>query len=359
MSIYPDNKTLRNAADHGYKFLVNSMWYKQNGGFNMYYDKNNNQNQLIKSVYGNAFALYGLSEYAKINKSAEVIEWIKKAFQWMEESAHDSLNKGYYSMGVGSIVKESQAKLNEKRTSKEDPFGKDQNSSIHILEALTNTYQVLKTEKIKQRLYEMLCLVRDTMVTPDGYLKLYYSRNWVAVSNRDSSEKYIRQQIESDHISFGHNIETAFLIIDASKTLYGKVDPVSLKIAKKLIDHTMANGFDSNYYGLMDKGYLFKGKSKIEIIDSTKVWWAQAEALNALALISSYFPGEKKYKEAFFDMWQYVQKEIIDHKNGGWYDSGIDKSPKSKQALKAQIWKGNYHDGRALMLLMEYSKQKK
>ena len=33
----------------------------------------------------------------------------------------------------------------------------------------------------------MLTLVRDTMVDPDGYLHLYFSRKWDPVIYRDSS----------------------------------------------------------------------------------------------------------------------------------------------------------------------------
>ena len=360
-SIFPENKIFRSAADHGYQFLTQKMWDKKRGGFFLNYHSNIDsiEKQEYKLVYGNAFALYALAEYAKINKSKEVIDWINKTLEWMENNAHDSVFKGYHNLILAKKEKHPKQEANEmiKRAGWGDPSGKDQNSSIHILEALTNVYQVMPTENVKQRLSEMLHLVRDTMVTKDGYLNLYFKKDWTAISNRDSSEKYIRANIFADHISFGHNIETAYLIIDASKTLYGKPDSASLSIAKKLVDHTLENGFDKDYYGLLDKGYLFKGKSKIEIVDSTKVWWSQAEALHSLALMSSYYPNESKYKDAFYKMWQYIEKEMIDHENGGWYASGIDKTPSSKLAPKAHAWKGNYHDGRALMMIYEYSKK--
>jgi mannobiose 2-epimerase len=360
LSYFPENKTFRLAADHGFKYLTEKMWDNKNGGFNQYYIKNDSAENLgSKTSYGNAFALFAISEYAKVNKDPEVLGWVSKVFQWMDDNAHDSIYKGYYSVVSDKGFKNPGNKVNSglNRGILGKELDKDQNSSIHILEALTTTYQVLKNEKVKQRLAEMLQLVSDTMVTPDGYLNLYFNRNWAPYLNCDSSEQYIRKNIYFDHISFGHNIETAYLIIDASISLNGKVDPKSLEIAKKLVDHTLANGFDKQFYGLLDKGYQFKGQQKIEIMDSTKVWWAQAESLNALALMSSYYPNEKIYGEAFYNMWQYVEKEIIDHKNGGWYDSGLDKSPKSKFAPKAQMWKANYHDGRSLMLLLEYAKK--
>ena len=40
---------------------------------------------------------------------------------------------------------------------------------------------------------------------------------------------------------------------------------------------------------------------------------------------------------------------LIDHEHGDWYQGGLDKQPQYKKALKGQIWKGTYHNFRALM----------
>ena len=42
-----------------------------------------------KLIYGNSFALYALSEYARINTDPAVLEWVKKTFTWLETYAHD------------------------------------------------------------------------------------------------------------------------------------------------------------------------------------------------------------------------------------------------------------------------------
>jgi mannobiose 2-epimerase len=39
---------------------------------------------------------------------------------------------------------------------------------------------------------------------------------------------------------------------------------------------------------------------------------------------------------------------LIDYVNGDWYEEGLDKEPKRKTALKGHIWKGTYHNFRAL-----------
>ena len=230
-----------------------------------------------------------------------------------------------------------------------DPTWKDQNSSIHLMEALTILYQVLPTSIVKERLEEMLHLVRDTMVNPGGFLHLYFDQDWQPINHQDSSRAFILENLKYDHKSFGHDIETAYLLIEAAEVLYGKADPKTIEVAKKLVDHTIKYGFDQDFYGLFDRGYRFDQTGEIEIVNRQKVWWAQAEAWHALALISQFFPEDPTYPEACQKMWDYIKKEMIDTEHGGWYSSGLDENPESKMNKKASPWKGAYHNGRALM----------
>jgi cellobiose epimerase len=362
-SFFPGNAVYRKAADHGYQFLTTQMWDEKNGGFYQYFypDSSQTRDPSYKLIYGNSFALYALSEYARINRDPAVLEWVRKTFTWLETNAHDPVHLGYFNMvlpghPVPPVDPASQDII--KRVNWSGADQKDQNTSIHLLESLTTAYEVLPDSLVKTRLTEMLRLVRDTMVDPDGYLHLYFSRNWKAVLNRDSSRQYVLQHLNVDHVSFGHNIETAFLLAEASEKLYGKPDPKTLLVAKKLIDHTLSYGFDHDYYGVFDRGYFFSGSKGIEIVDSAKSWWAQAEAWHALAMFSSLYPQEAVYRDAFQKMWTYIQKEVIDPQYGGWYNSGLDKSPENKTFRKAHAWKGCYHDVRAMIQVVSYTRQK-
>jgi cellobiose epimerase len=353
--LYPENPVFKDAADHGYKFLIENMWNKEKGGYNLYVKEKNPRYQLI---YGNSFALFALAEYARINPSKEVIGWVERTFDWIDSVAHDDKLLGYHTLILSEELKAdipgNRAFISQQGWG--NPDWKDQNTSIHLLEAFTATWQVLPLIKVKGRLKEMLYLVSKTMVQPDSCLKLYFTNVWQPIDNSEKTRKEILKQQNYDHISFGHNIETAYLIIDASKALYGTVDNESLAIAKKLTDHTLKYGFAPNYYGLYDRGYQFDKVGKIEIIKKSKEWWAQFEAWHTLALMSSYFPYEKQYQVAFQQMWKYLQNELIDHKYGGCYNYGVDETPESKKAKKAYSWKCPYHDGRALMMVTGYTK---
>jgi mannobiose 2-epimerase len=355
--MFPDNPVYRKAADHGYKFLTTQMWDSIKGGFyeNCFSDSAQKTDASFKLTYGNSFALYALSEYAQINKDQTVLNWVRKSFNWLETEMHDPELKGYYNIWIQSDNYRAEA---IKKAGWGNADWKDQNTSIHLMEALTAAYRVLPEQAVKDRLTEMLELVRDTMTTSEGYLRLFFTKTWQPISLSDSSKDYIIKKPYFDHISFGHNIETAYLLVDASEALYGSIDSVTLKVATKLIDHTIKYGFDKDFYGLFDKGYRFKPSENIEVIDSAKVWWAQAEAWHALALFSEIYPDNTVYPDAFKKMWGYINDNVIDHEYGGWYNSGTDSDPQTIRQRKAHAWKSCYHDGRAMMMVMKYASEK-
>ena len=271
----------------------------------------------------------------------------KQTFLWLEKHSHDPNYKGYYQhlQRDGTPVIRG---ADVKNTS--DLGYKDQNSSIHLLEAFTELYQVWKDPLVKERLQEMLVLIRDKIVTPKGYLQLFFTPDWKPISFRDSSEQSILQHRNLDHVSFGHDVETAYLMQEATEALGNMHDAKTLAIGKKMVDHALRNGWDDNLGGFYDEGYYFKDKPGITIINKSKNWWAQAEALNTLLIMAQLYPDDPMhYLQHFYKQWDYVQTYLIDHEHGDWYEEGLDNEPQRKTALKAQIWKGSYHNFRALM----------
>ena len=65
--------------------------------------------------------------------------------------------------------------------------------------------------------------------------------------------------------------------------------------------------------------------------------------------MTKLFPDQKNYFQAFKQQWQYIDKYMIDHENGGWYGEGLDRSPKYNRRKKGYDWKVNYHTSRAML----------
>lgn len=334
-------------ARHGFNFLRKHMWDSVYGGFFNLRSKNGGyldqmyRNQ--KMAYGNVFAIYGLVSYYNLIKDTAALDLAKKTFLWLDKNSYDKTYGGY----VDAMNQDGTwlAKHNKPGS----PALKDYNSSIHILEAFTELYKVWPDTLVKNRLQHMLTLVRGTFVDPEGYLRLYFTEDWKHVTNRDSGLEVIKERKAMDHISFGHDVETAFLLLEASHALNLKNDTITLRIARKLVDHSLENGFDQNTGGFYGEGYYVKGSDSITILEKKAQWWVQAEGLNALLLMSKIYPEDKRYRMAFEKIWKFIDTNLIDKEHGEWYIEGLNFSPESKNSPKASIWKVNYHNSRALM----------
>ncbi|MDN3584855.1 AGE family epimerase/isomerase [Mucilaginibacter flavus] len=337
-------------ARHGFEFLKNTMWDKQYGGFYTFTDRQGNVKAgsfAPKEAYGNSFAIYGLATYYEASGDTSALNLAKQCFWWLEKHSHDNVYKGYFQ----HMQRDGTPIMRDATVSSTAELGyKDQNSSIHLLESLTELYSVWPNPLVKERLNELFLLVRDTITNEKGNLILFFKPDWTPVSYKDSTEAIIKRHHGLDHVSFGHNVETAYLLLEASAVLGIENDATTLQIGKKMVDDALENGWDNKIGGFYDEGYYFKDKPGITIIADTKNWWAQAEGLNALLMMADQYPDDShKYFDKFKMLWQYTQTYLIDSVHGDWYQGGIDKQPGYKMALKGQIWKGTYHNLRALM----------
>lgn len=353
--LYRDKKYYIACARHGFRFLRDVMWDSTYGGFyNMVSreGKVKTDERAPKEAYGNAFAMYALAAYYKASGDKEALELAKKAFHWLEQHSHDPVHKGYFQ----HLQRNGEPVTRPANASSFSDLGyKDQNSSIHLLEAFTALYEVWKDPLLKERLREMLVLIRDTITSSKGYLQLFFQPDWTPVSFRDSSEAVIKTHKYLDHVSFGHDVETAYLILEASHVLGLKLD---LTVPKRMVDHALLNGWDSTLGGFYDEGYYFKNKTGITILKDSKNWWAQAEGLNTLLIMADLFPKDSmRYYERFKQQWNYIDTYIIDHEYGEWFEEGLDKEPQRKTALKGHIWKATYHQFRALSNCMQRLQQ--
>lgn len=346
---YPLIEYYHDGAENGFQFLRDFMWDEKYGGFHTMVNREGElieQTEAAKTAYGNAFAIYGLAAYYDATGDEEALQLAKDTFMWLEEHSHDQEHLGYFQhlKRDGTPVQRS-----TDTPSTSDLGYKDQNSSIHLLEAFTELYRVWPDELLRERLHEMLLLIRDIITNEKGYMTLFFEPDWTPVSFQDSSQEAIDDHYYLDHVSIGHDVETAFLLTEASHVLDLENDQRTDTVAKKMADHALKVGFDEEHGGFYDGGYYFEGEDTLTIIRETKNWWAQAEGLNTLLLMAKLYPtDEQNYFQNFEKQWVYIDTYLIDHENGGWYEGGIDKQPDIVSSQKGHIWKTTYHNYRAL-----------
>ncbi len=326
-------------ARHGVEYLDRTMRDGPEGGFHWILDAGGKVDPALgveKHVYGTAFALYAASKAYEVTSEPRALAVARDAFAWLERHAHDAEHLGYFE----ALTREGRPitawSPDEPAPRRADRLGiyygfKTMNSHIHLLEAVAEFYRVEPTAAVRARLEELLAIVRDRIAAEPGALNLYLSRDWKAAPAHDS---------------FGHDVETAFLLVEAAGILGRPDDVPTWKVARSLVDHALDWGWDERHGGFYDKGDSF-GQAAY---DTTKVWWTQAEGCNALLLMHRKF-GEKspRYWDAFRKQWDFIDRHLIDHDRGGWYwETRADGSPLG-EPRKANQWKANYHTARAMM----------
>lgn len=346
---YPDQTHYIEGAKIGFEFIRDKFWDKENGGFHTLLDRQGNvigNGDEAKTAYGNAFGIYGLAAFFDASGDSSALELAKKAFMWLEEHSHDPAHGGYFQ----SLAKDGTPLKRTDDTPSTSTIGyKDQNSSIHLLEAFTELYAVWKDPLLRERLEELLVIIRDRIVQEQGYLQLFLYPDWTPVSFREETREEIAKHHSIDHVSYGHDVETAYLMMEASHVLGLKNDKKTWEIGKKMVDHALKYGWDDEVGGFYDGGYYFKGDKEPEVVKDTKNWWAQAEGLNTLLIMADLYPDdERDYFSKFEKQWDYIQKYLIDQKHGEWYSGGLDKEPHHSKTPKGHIWKTAYHNFRSL-----------
>jgi mannobiose 2-epimerase len=326
-------------ARHGVAYLDTVIRDREQGGFHWAVGPDGKVSARIgteKHIYGTSFVIYSASKAYEVTKDPRALAVARDAFAWLERHAHDAQRGGYFEALTrdGTPILERDDRLPPGRRT--DRLGvyygfKSMNSHIHLLEAVAALSRVDKSGLVKERLRELLGVVRDKVGVDPGALNLYLTPDWQATPAHDS---------------FGHDVETAYLLVEAAEALGIPEDPATWRRARMLIDHALDWGWDDELGGFYDKGEVFAGPA----FDRTKVWWTQAEGLNALLLMHRRFRGETdRYGKAFLKQWQFIEAHQIDPVHGGWFGETTREGKMLGNGDKANAWKVNYHTSRALM----------
>ena len=325
-------------ARHGIDYLTNVLWDKQDGGFFWGLEDDGKISPYYtdgKHLYGMSFAIYGLAAAYQATHDPKALEFAQRGFHWIEAHAHDDKNTGYFEW----LTRDGKPYVAHPETGKIEgcpvslfPVGyKSMNTHIHMLEAYSQLYEVWKDDALRKRLVELLEIVRDKVSVEPGAMNLYFTNAWLAFP---------------DHDSYGHDVEAAYLMLEAEDVLGVPHDPRTERMAKMLVDHALNYGWDDSYGGFFRDGTTF-GPTE----DKLKEWWVEFEGLNALLIMhQKYGRDDSRYFKAFQHQWQFLKNDQTDAEYHGVHELiGTDGKPVGGNGTKGRIWKGAYHDGRALL----------
>jgi len=302
---------------HGVRYLSDVMWDREAGGFHTHVDLAGRAVPAdSRPVYGQAFAIYGLAAAHAAAGDAEPLDLAKRAWRVVEDRYRDGLGPGYRS-AVGDASIDGPA------------AHRTMNDHIHLLEAYAELLRSWPDPELRKRTEELLAFVRDRLFVEPGclYLALWPDGRVVPAP-----------------VSFGHDVETAFLMIEAEEALGREPSVATLRAARMLVDHALARGYDPA------RGQLFEyGSAYGPPIDRSVQWWAQFEAFHAFQLMDERFGREDaRYGAAFTRAWALARDAFADPKHPGVCPQ-MDERGEVRCDSKSHNWFASYHTARALL----------
>ena len=311
------DSSLLESATHAYQFLKDYCVDNEFGGvfWSLTYD--GTPEDTTKHTYNQAFSIYALASYYDASKNPEALEIAWKLYDLVESKCKDKY--GYLEAFTRSFEPEENDKLSENGVIAE----KTMNTLLHVFEAYTELYRVTKAEKVAKQIRFMMDIIKDKVFNKEiGRQEVFFDKTWNSLI---------------DLYSYGHDIETAWLVDRGLEVLDDEAYTNMLSPITKIITE--------NIYNRAYIDHSLVNESENGVVDTTRVWWVQAEAV--VGFLNGYQKqGDKKFLDASEDIWNYIKKYFIDKRNGSeWFWSvQEDHTPNEKPIVEP--WKCPYHNGR-------------
>lgn len=313
-------------AERAFKYLSEYFYDPEFNGLFWSLNADKTPKDTKNQIYALAFAIYGLSEFYAISKDLKALEIAIDLYKSIQKHSYDPINKGYLEAFTRDWQPIEDLRLSDKDANEK----KTMNTHLHIIEAYANLFKVWKDETLQKDGIELLETIEKHFInTETGHLRLFFDENWVE---------------KPDVVSYGHDIEAAWLLLQCAEVFENKNLISNYKKHAVQIAEVTKEGLDT------DGGLWYEFEPKENKLIAEKHWWVQAEAL--IGFYNAYqLTGNEDYLEIAFKNWEFIQKHILDLKNGEWF-WGIYRDYSLIEKDKAGFWKCPYHNSRACLELI-------
>jgi cellobiose epimerase len=281
-----------------------------------------------KHHYAQAFAIYGLSEYYRATGQSESLELAQTLFQLLEKHAFDPVFGGYIEGSSRTWETLTDMRLSDRDLN----CRKSMNTMLHILEAYTNLLRVWPDAALQAQHRALIEIFLQHIVDPaTGHFKLFFDDRWDSLL---------------PNVSFGHDIEGSWLLLEAAgvqadPVLLARVRQASLQIASAVYQD-----------GLEPDGSLPYEAGPQVLVDSDKSWWVQAEAM--LGFYNAYqLSGQPRFAQAARHSWDYIQANMVDRVHGDWIKKIHQDGTVDVNYYKVGPWECPYHHSRACFEMLD------
>lgn len=306
-------------ADHAYCFLREHCIDRELGGVYWSVRHDGTVADDTKHTYNQAFAVYALAAYAQASGKQEALDLAWEIFHTIETKCRDE--KGY----LEALTRDFRPVSNEKLSDNGIVASRTMNTFLHVFEGYSGLYHATGDDRIAARLREMLDMF---------YTKIYHPQ-------RRRQEVFFNDDYQPilDLHSYGHDIESAWLLdwgcsLMEDETLNAKLIPVLTEMAQ--------NVYEKAYHG---SGLYNECQNGVD--DENRIWWVQAETVVGFMNAWQRNPDKIYFLEAAKEVWQYIQKEIIDPRSGSeWFWLVHPDGTPGRNKEIVGPWKCPYHNGR-------------
>lgn len=317
-------------AAHGFDYLRRRMLDARHGGYHWAVDAHGGVADATKHLYGQAFALFALSEYIALTDDADARALAAALWRIIDERARDTTHGGYVELWQSDWSPQRNAKVWHMGA----PAGvKTLNTHLHLLEAFTAYQRAQPSADVAARVEALREILTGRVVRAPGALTTdQFAADW---SPRTGGR--------FGRVSYGHDVERAWLLLDACDALQ-RDRAQTLAHAELIFDDVLRLGFDHDDGGLYSDGPLHESAD-----GRHKVWWPQAELLVA-AMVMDRATGRPRYAACFSRTLDWVMRRQVDWSAGDWHR---DITPDGRiEGNKADAWKTAYHAGRAILMCL-------
>lgn len=314
-------------AKRAYHYVSDYFLDEKHGGVYWLLNADGSVNDSRKHMYAQGFAVYALSEYFGAFGDENALSRAKKIFLLMEEHGHDPEFGGYYECFSHDWKLLDDVRLSEKDIN--EP--KSMNTHLHVLEGYTNLYRYWPNEQLKNAITQLIQVFKDHIINKrNNSLFMFLDVDWTP---------------KSFDISFGHDIEATWLIMEAVEV----IDDLNLNTRIREITFKMAESVLEN--GLNSDGSLINEMHADGSVETIRDYWPQAEGV--VGLLQAYeFSDNPKFLTAASEMWEYIIDFLVDREYGEWNES-VNEDGVALRIDKVREWKGPYHGGRACLEIMK------
>jgi cellobiose epimerase len=317
-------------ARHAYEYLTSAFLDKEFGGMYWWLDASGYPLNDRKQTYGQAFAIYALTEMHRATGEAAPLELAQELFELIEKYSHDPLYGGYL-----EGCTRSWGPLDDMRLSEKEPYNspKSMNTLLHVIEGYTNLLRVWDDPRPRQQQKKLLNVFLDKVVDSSTYFtQLFFDMEW---------------NVLGDRISYGHDIECAWLLVEAAEGL----DDIDLLSRAQAVALHMASAVRA--HGIDKDGSIVAEGSPNGWTKTERHWWAQAEGVIGFFRAHQIGWQAGVQRNDFIvtaqRLWDYIEAHHVDRRNGEWFKVLDQFGRPIPGQFKAGPWEDPYHHARACM----------